>query len=183
VELHQIKNNCLFLDRDGVINKRPGNGYVTRWEDFHFMPGVLEALKIFRSYFKRIFVVTNQQGIGKGLMTIEDFKRINSAMLDAVEKQGGHIDAVYYCPDLASKKDSCRKPGIEMAQQAKNQFPEIDFQKSIMAGDTETDMIFGKNAGMTTVLIGNSHQQVNKTLINFHFHSLFDFANHLSAND
>jgi len=183
LQLKPSNYKTLFLDRDGVINQRPGNGYVTLWEEFHFLPGVLEAMKIFSPCFKRIIVVTNQQGIGKGLMTIEDFERINTKMLDAVEKQGGHIDAVYFCPDLASKKDSCRKPCIKMAQRAKIQFPEIDFRKSIIAGDTETDMIFGRNAEMTTVMIGKNRQIVNKRLVDFHFPSLFDFANHLIAND
>lgn len=180
----QLKScNTLFLDRDGVINERPGGGYVTEWSGFHFLPGVLEALKIFNPLFKRIVVVTNQQGIGKNLMTVNDLDLIHTKMLETIKQHGGHIDAVYFCPDLATKPNTCRKPGINMARRAQNHFPDIEFGKSIMAGDTGTDMRFGRNVGMISVLIGHEKQNVDKALIDFQFNSLIEFANYLSAND
>jgi histidinol-phosphate phosphatase family protein len=181
---HQLKYyGTLFLDRDGVINKRPGNGYVTKWSDFHFLPGVLEALKKLHSIFNRIIVVTNQQGIGKKLMTVVDLELIHSKMLETIKQYGGRIDAVYFCPDLVTDTKTCRKPGIEMAQRAQNHFPDVDFRKSIMAGDTENDMLFGRNAGMTNALISKSNLSVDKELFDYQFISLLDFANYLSAND
>lgn len=143
----------LFLDRDGVINRRIVDGYVTRWEEFEFLPGVLDALKIMARHFGRIIVVSNQQGIAKGIMTEEDLDRIHSSMIRQIEGARGRIDLVLHSPHLSSEGSPMRKPGIGMAVEAKKMFPEIDFEKSIMAGDSESDMLFGRNAGMKTVLI------------------------------
>lgn len=147
----------LFLDRDGVINKRKVGGYITSWEDFEILPGVLEAISVFSKYFDRIVIVTNQQGIGKGLMSEESLNEIHSQFEKLVEENGGHIDAFYFCPMLKSQSDNCRKPGVKMALKAQEDFPEIDFKKSMMIGDTASDMNFAKNAGMTAILLQNEH--------------------------
>ncbi len=149
------KSWTLFLDRDGVINKRIYGGYVLHWETFEFMPGVPESLAVFSGIFGKIIVVTNQQGIGKGIMSEEQLQSVHRKMFTEVEKAGGRIDAVFHCPDMASKPDNCRKPLPFLAMKAQKRFPEIDFGKSIMVGDAESDMAFGKNAGMFTVLVGN----------------------------
>lgn len=148
----------LFLDRDGVINERIVGEYVNDPKEFHFLPGVLDALAYFSKLFGKIIIVTNQQGIGKGLMTSDHLQTIHKHMLEKIEEQGGRVDAVYFCPDLKSKPDNCRKPGIDMALKAKNHFPEIDFSKSIMVGDSSTDMEFGKNARMFTVYAGTEKE-------------------------
>ncbi|MBN2616605.1 MAG: HAD family hydrolase [Bacteroidales bacterium] len=144
----------LFLDRDGVINERIMGGYVTDPKGFHFLPGVPEAIASFSKRFGKIIIVTNQQGIGKGLMTTEHVQTLHEYMLQKIEEQGGRVDAIYFCPDLKTKPDNCRKPGIYMALQAQSDFPEIDFSKSIMVGDSVTDMEFGRKAGMFTVYAG-----------------------------
>ncbi len=148
------KSWTLFLDRDGVINKRIYGGYVQHPDTFEFLPGVLESLAFFSRIFGRIIVVTNQQGIGKGIMDEIQLEAVHRKMLTDVEYAGGKIDAVFYCPDLASKPDNCRKPSPFLALEAQKQFPEIDFHKSIMVGDAESDMVFGRQAGMFTVLVG-----------------------------
>lgn len=148
-----IPPQYLFIDRDGVINRRIMNGYVTRWEDFSFLPGVLEALSLATEIFDNIFVVTNQQGIGKGLMTIDDLTIIHSNMCQAIEAGGGRIDEVFFCPSLASDNDPNRKPSIGMALQAKEAFPHINFQQSWMIGDTFSDLQFAHNAGMKAIWI------------------------------
>ena len=175
--------SSLFLDRDGVINHRPPADYVKKREEFKFLPGVLEALKLLSDRFQRIIIVTNQQGIGKNLMTHEDLKSVHQNMLDEIKVNGGRIDGIYYCPDLDTKQNSCRKPGVRMAEMAKNDFPEIDLNNSLMAGDTASDMAFGRNTGMKTILIGEQDETIKKDLVDYHFHSLFDFAKSLSAND
>ncbi len=152
-----IHKKYLFLDRDGVINERVWGGYITQWEDFHFIDGVKEAIVSFSKYFERIIIVTNQQGIGKGLMSDKDIQHIHQQLIQSIEDVGGKIDAVYYCGDLKSKSKNCRKPGIEMALKAKADFPEICFEKSLMIGDTKSDMEFAKNTGMTGVLIKTQH--------------------------
>ena len=143
----------LFLDRDGVINKRLVDDYVKSVDEFEFLPGVLDAIAVFAKIFRHIFIVTNQQAIGKGLMSDADLVEIHSNMISQIVSNGGRIDKVYYCPDLAASNSPNRKPMIGMALQAKNDFPDVNFAKSIMIGDSKSDMVFGKNAGMTTVFI------------------------------
>ena len=89
---------CLFLDRDGVINKRVEGDYIKKWEEFEFLPGVLEALHIFSGVFDKIFVVTNQQGIGKGLMTEIDLEHIHDEMIQEIKINGGRINKIYHSP-------------------------------------------------------------------------------------
>src|SRR5512138_3466318 len=149
------RNWTLFLDRDGVINRRIVGGYVTAWEEFEFLPGVLEALKILGRRFGRIIVVSNQQGVGKGLMTSADVEKIHSSMVRQVEGARGRIDLVLFSPHLDSEESLMRKPNTGMALEAAQWFPEIEFGRSVMAGDSASDMRFGKNAGMKTVLISD----------------------------
>ena len=163
----------LFLDRDGVINVRIIDGYVTKIEEFEFLPGVIEAFKIFKNKFNRIIVVTNQQGVGKGLMTEDDVKEVHDFMINEVENHDGKIDKVYFCPQLKSVPDNYRKPSPKMAYMAKEDFPEIDLSKSIMIGDMNSDVEFGKNAGMMTVFIGDNEL---KLIPDGQFNSLYDFA-------
>lgn len=149
----------IFLDRDGVINERIPNSYIKNKKEFIFLPGVKEAIKKLSEFFNRIIVVTNQQGIGKGLITENQAEDINKFMISEIKKSGGRIDKVYVCPDLASSDNNCRKPNPNMAIQAKKEFPEIDFHKSIMIGDSISDMEFGKNLGMKTILISTKEEE------------------------
>lgn len=167
------ENWTLFLDRDGVINVRIIDGYVTKIEEFDFLPNVIEAFRIFKDKFKHVVVVTNQQGVGKGLMTESDVEKVHEYMIQEVITNGGNIDKVYFCPQLKSETDNYRKPSPKMAFFAKNDFPEIDFSKSIMIGDMNSDIEFGKNAGMKTIFIGNNE---HKTEPDDFFDTLFDFA-------
>lgn len=145
----------LFLDRDGVINKKIENGYIAKWDEFEFLPGVLEALEQLSHHFGYIIIVTNQQGIGKELMTEEHLEVIHQNMKAEIASSGGRVDAVYHSPYLESDNHVWRKPGTGMAVQARRDFPAIDFNRSIMVGDSLTDMLFGEQLGMKTVLVGN----------------------------
>ena len=166
----------LFLDRDGVINRRIVDDYVKRWEDFEFLPGVLESFPIFAKYFKHIFIVTNQQGVGKGLMTNEAVTEVHRKMKAKIESMGCSIDAIYYCPSLAAENSPRRKPNPGMALQAKQEFPDIDLSKSIMVGDSPSDIEFGINAGMRTIFIGD---RALKFPTDARFPSLAEFAKSL----
>ncbi len=143
----------LFLDRDGVINRRIVGGYVKSWDELGFLPGVLEAIPKFSGFFGRIIVVSNQQGVGKGLMSGGDVEHIHEKMASEIAQKGGRIDAAYFAPQLASEKSVMRKPNVGMALRARKEFPEIRFKKSMMAGDSLSDMIFGKRLGMITAFI------------------------------
>ena len=149
------KTWTLFLDRDGVINTRLVDDYVKNINEFEFMPGVLDAFRIFAEKFGKIIIVTNQQGVGKGLMTMQDVELVHKFMLKEIENQKGRVDAIYVCPQLKSDPDNFRKPSPKMAYMAQHDFPEIDLEKSIMIGDMNSDLEFGKNCGMYTVFIGN----------------------------
>ena len=149
------KTWTLFLDRDGVINTRLVDDYVKNINEFEFMPGVLDAFRIFAEKFGKIIIVTNQQGVGKGLMTMQDVESVHKFMLKEIENQKGRVDAIYVCPQLKSDPDNFRKPSPKMAYMAQHDFPDIDLEKSIMIGDMNSDLEFGKNCGMYTVFIGN----------------------------
>jgi histidinol-phosphate phosphatase family protein len=179
-DLSFTKEWTLFLDRDGVISRRLPDDYVKRWEDFRFIEGVLEALDLFDRVFGRIIIVSNQQGVGKGLMTIEELKEIDLKMKDEIGRAGGRIDASFYSPYLASENHPDRKPGIGMGLKAKAEFPEIDFSRSLMVGDSLSDMEFGKRLGMVTVMIGEAVYKPKSELINLYFHSLYNFSSSLS---
>jgi len=168
----------LFLDRDGVINERIPGDYVKNCEQLILLPGVVEAMKIFSERFGYIFVVTNQQGIGKGLMTEDELTVIHDFMTDEIEKGGGRIDRIYHSPYLESEHHPMRKPAPGMALQAKNDFAAVRFNHAIMAGDSISDMLFGKNLGMTTVFISDDLKlcRENFKIIDYCFPSLYDFA-------
>lgn len=145
----------LFLDRDGVLNKQIIGSYVMHPDQLEIKDGVVEALQILQTLFERIVIVTNQQGIAKGLMTESDLHKVHQKLTDTLGKGGISIDAIYYCPHLDKSGCSCRKPDIGMAKAAQTDFPGIDFQKSVMVGDNLSDILFGKRCGMTTVLVGD----------------------------
>ncbi len=147
------KTWTLFLDRDGVINTRLIDDYVKSLNEFEFVEGVPQAIAQFTKIFGRIVVVSNQQGIGKGLMTKEMLDTIHNHLCEEVEKAGGKIDKIYYCPHLKKDRSILRKPNIGMGLLARKDFPEIRFKKSLMVGDSISDMEFGKKLKMKTVFI------------------------------
>ncbi len=183
-QLNIDKTWTLFLDRDGVINLHYPNDYVKNWDEFYFLEGSLDALKNLSALFKRILIVTNQQGVGKGLMKKEDLEHIHQEMLKEVRKYGGRIHNIYAAIELVDNDHKgMRKPAIGMAKQAKKDFPEIDFAKSIIVGDSVSDMLFGRNAGMKTVFIGDEHKLKGEDtkLIDFYCDSLHAFAREVEA--
>ena len=176
--LKEIDHNwTLFLDRDGVINHEKDNDYILNWGEFVFYPESLEALPLLASHFRRIILVTNQKGIGKGLMSEADLTNIHGHMLDEIETRGGRIDRIYFCSDLDNLSPN-RKPQPGMAFQAQKDAPEIIFGKSIMVGNRLSDMQFGRNAGMHTVFLATTHPDVSypNPLIDLRVDTLLEFA-------
>jgi D-glycero-D-manno-heptose 1,7-bisphosphate phosphatase len=178
VALHSIdKSWTLFLDRDGVLNHDKDNDYIRNWEEFRFYDQTLEAMSLLETVFGRIILVTNQKGVGKGLMTLNDLTTIHDNMFTEIAKAGGRIDKAYFCTDLSDDSPN-RKPNAGMAHQAKQDFPEIDFSKSIIVGNRMSDMIFGRNAGMYTVFVATTHPDTGfpDAMIDLRFNSLLEFA-------
>jgi histidinol-phosphate phosphatase family protein len=167
----------LFLDRDGVVNyENPGN-YVRNWEEFRFYPDAAENIFFFNTRFKRVIMATNQRGISKGLMSLQDLEHIHKKMQEAIEQKGGRIDRIYYCTDMESDSP-CRKPNSGMALQASKDFPEISLTKSLMIGNNISDMGFGRNAGMATVFLSTTNPEMvfPHEWIDLHFADLDEFA-------
>lgn len=172
----------LFLDRDGTINEKFDDDYVKNWRQFKFLAGAVEGLKILNRIFGKTIIVTNQRGIGKGLMKKQDLDLIHQNMLSVLRVQGVHIDKIYYCPhNYEIENCNCRKPNIGMALDAKDDFHDIDFRKSVMVGDSLSDMVFGRTLSMITVLIDNESKPVTDSegYIDLRYKSLIEFANEL----
>jgi histidinol-phosphate phosphatase family protein len=142
--------------------------------------GVVDAMRIFATQFSKIIIVTNQKGIGKGLMTTLDLDAIHASLQLQIELGGGQIDAIYHCSDMADDSPN-RKPQCGMAYQAQEAFPDIDFSKSIMVGNRLSDMGFARNAGMFSVFLATTHPEIEfpHPNIDFRFNSLIEFANAL----
>lgn len=169
----------LFLDRDGVINRRMPGDYVKHPDEFIPETGMPEALRLLAACFARIVVVTNQSGIGKGLMDERDLDRVHEKMLDIIQSAGGRIDRIYFCPHRPDAGCNCRKPAAGMALQAKADFPDIDFSGSWIVGDSVADMALGQALGMKTVLITGKEEetaQLAEMNIDYRFGSLLAFA-------
>lgn len=156
----QARYSALFLDRDGVINERLPGEYVSEWAQFRWCPGNPEAIAVLEKWFKYVFVVTNQQGVGKGLMTQAQLENIHGRMQQSITEAGGRIDRIFCCTDLANQPGNCRKPSPQMGYAAQKIFPDIDFSRSYMVGDSLTDMQFGRALGMSNVLIRGKAEEV-----------------------
>jgi histidinol-phosphate phosphatase family protein len=167
----------LFLDRDGVINRKLDNDYVKSISEMEILEGVLEALYTFDQFFYKIVIVTNQQCISKGIISEYQLSLIHGYMMHEVENARARIDAIYFCPHLKMDCTFCRKPNSGMAHMAKADFPLIDFTKSIIVGDSDSDIEFGFNVGMHTVKIGDRKSKHISKKCDIFVPSLVSFSN------
>jgi len=178
INLNTIDNTwTLFLDRDGVINHEKHKDYIHTWDEFVFYDGVKEAIAVFAKKFNRIIIVTNQRGVGKGVTKMKDLNLIHKNMVAEIKKAGGRIDAVYFCPDIDNESPN-RKPNPGMGLQAIKDLPGIDLSRSIMIGNTISDMQFGRNLGIKTIFLPTTRPEVdlNDERIDAVYESLQAFA-------
>ncbi len=152
---------AIFLDRDGVINKKSESGYITCWKDFVFLPGAIEGIKKMYDDGYLLFIVTNQQCIGKGLITEEDLQHIHLKMLEKLSSYKIYVKKIYFCPHLESDNCSCRKPKTGMVEKAFDEFPEIDIKKSFIIGDDLKDIEMGEKSGLNTILINKNRRIIS----------------------
>ena len=149
------RQKCVFLDRDGTINKP--NGFITKPEDFELLPGAAEAVRLINKSGYLAIVVTNQPVIARGECTFDELSVIHNKMETELGKAGAFIDALYFCPHHTDKgfagelpeykcRCSCRKPEPGMLLEAAKDF-NIDLTQSFMAGDGESDLLAGEAAG------------------------------------
>ena len=146
-------NKALFLDRDGIINERIPNDYVKTPAEFKLIPESLGFFAWAKKYGYLTVIVTNQQGIGKGLMTEHDLSEVHAYMCSLLAEHGYAPDAIEFCGDLANTNSLRRKPAPGMLFDAAQKL-DIDLSKSLMIGDSISDVQAGKHAGTITILVG-----------------------------
>jgi len=139
--------DTLLLDRDGVINRLRRGDYVKTWDEFEFLPGFLKNVACWSEKCRRIIVVTNQRGVGKGLMTDDALNDIHRRMVRDIENNGGRIDAVYCCTSV-TEEDPRRKPGIGMYEEICRDFPDVPSGRTLMVGDSDSDEEFAAGCGI-----------------------------------
>lgn len=149
----------VFLDRDGVLNRKlPEGNYVGSLAQFDVLPGVEEAIGRLNGAGKLVVVVSNQRGIARGRTTVADVETIHAAFQERLAEKGARIDGFFYCPH---EKDqcTCRKPLPGLFEQAAERFAQIAPERSVMIGDSPSDIEFGARLGMRTILIDASDQE------------------------
>jgi D-glycero-D-manno-heptose 1,7-bisphosphate phosphatase len=146
----------LFLDRDGVINRRIEGDCVRTWGQFEFLPGAREALAALSKAFTTIVVVTNQPGVGQGLLGEADLATIHRHMVRAVQIAGGRIDAVYHCPHDPGDSCGCRIPAPGLLERAARERPAIDLASAVVVGDSDSDMALARRVGVSGVLVAEN---------------------------
>ena len=157
-------NKVIFIDRDGVINKDLW-GYVEKWEQFEFLPGVLESLKKLTQAGFSIIIISNQAGIADGLFSLEDLDEVNKNMLHEIEQHGARIAGTYYCPHSKTAECDCRKPKTGLFEQATHSLPEYEKEKTFYIGDKISDIKAGKNFGLKTIMVMTGYGEREKDLI------------------
>ncbi|MCK4244271.1 MAG: HAD family hydrolase [Candidatus Omnitrophica bacterium] len=143
----------VFLDRDGVISKYYPGDWSKKWEEFSFLPKAKEALKRLTKANYRIVIISNQAGVNKGLFGPKILRYITKRMKEEVKKSGGKIKKVYYCPHQEEDNCLCRKPKVGLFKKAERDLGYIDFEKTFFVGDSEVDILAGKNIGSKTILV------------------------------
>lgn len=162
MKLTKLKK-AIFLDRDGVLNKEVG--YLSNPNDFVFLEGSIEALKILKQKDYLLIVITNQAAVARGFLTVETLQVIHNKMVKILKENKISLDDIYYCPhhpEFTGPCD-CRKPNPGMILKAKLKF-NIDIRNSYMVGDTLGDIETGKNARCKTVLVltGYGKEEIKK---------------------
>ncbi len=144
---------AVFLDRDGVINRHLPGEYVKTWSAFVFLPGVAEAVARLRGLGYAVVVITNQQGVGKRLMSEADLEEIHRRMAEELSARGAPLDGIYACPHLAEEGCACRKPEPELIRMAVRELG-LDPARSFLAGDSASDLEAARRAGCRPVYLG-----------------------------
>jgi D-glycero-D-manno-heptose 1,7-bisphosphate phosphatase len=152
---------AIFLDRDGVIGENRAD-HVKSWEEFHFLPGVLDALRWLRFAGFRSFVVTNQAIINRGVASAQVIEDIHARMSLCIARHGGRIDDIRYCPHDYDEHCTCRKPRAGMLLDLAEQW-RVDLARSYMIGDACSDIAAGRAANCRSIIVrtGRGAEQIS----------------------
>jgi len=143
----------VFLDRDGVINRKPPEGkYVRGWSEFEVLPGVEEAIGSFNRAGCNVLVVSNQRGIALGLYTVESVQQLHAKLQTHLNSRDAHVDGFYFCPH-DQNECSCRKPEVGLFEQARREYPAVAPEASVMIGDSLSDIEAGRRFGCRTIFV------------------------------
>lgn len=146
-DVHIAAYSTILLDRDGTVNVHIVGDYVRTPEQFVFVPGAKEAIAAMHKAGKQVYIITNQRGVGRGLMTEEDLTAVHRYMVEQVEQSGGHIDGIYCCT-ATDANDLRRKPNTGMWQELLRDHPDICPEATLMVGDSDSDEAFARNCGI-----------------------------------
>lgn len=170
-----VLNKAVFFDRDGIVNYRIVGGYVEKKSQFKFIPDFFDFFYLVKKYGYLAILITNQQGVGKGILSLKEMNAIHNYMQQRlIDRFGFGFDDIYYCTDLTGSGSFRRKPNPGMLLEAIEKW-KIDAKGSFMIGDSLSDMIAGKNAGTTTILI-NSFLKEKPPEADYLFKSLYETA-------
>lgn len=147
-------NKAVFIDRDGTINEDPG--YVHKVEDFKLYGGVIDGLRLLKDF--KLFIITNQSGIGRGYYKEDDMHNFNKRLLEELSKQDIKIENIFFCPHTPEEECSCRKPHIKFVEEAKKKY-DLDLKHSWVIGDHPCDVIMAKKSGCSSVYVLTGHGQ------------------------
>lgn len=145
----------IILDRDGVINKDSPE-YIKSPQEWQAIPGSLEAIVKLNQAGLRVCITTNQSGVGRGYFSLNMLEQIHKKLLTQLAKQGGTIDAIFFCPHLPQDNCICRKPKPGLYQKALNYFS-VKAEESIVVGDTLRDVEPARDLGSSSVLVETGH--------------------------
>ncbi|HEX2927239.1 MAG TPA: HAD-IIIA family hydrolase [Ruminiclostridium sp.] len=147
----ELTQPVVFLDRDGVINEnRPD--YVKHWNEFKFLPGTADSIRLLNENGYAVVVITNQSVIGRNIINEQTLEEIHEKMCDALQRQGAIISRIYYCPHAPGMNCLCRKPNNGLIQRAFEELP-LDMEKAILIGDSISDIEAGRRSDLTTILL------------------------------
>lgn len=157
-------NRAVFLDRDGTINE--DKGYLYRIEDFVYLDGVVEALRLFHKMGFLIIIITNQSGIARGYYTEKDMEKLHKWLVEDLTEKGVPVAGIYYCPhhpeskiEKYRKDCQCRKPGTALFKQAAEEL-QIELEKSYAIGDKIRDLKICEEYSMQGILLGDDSEEM-----------------------
>jgi D-glycero-D-manno-heptose 1,7-bisphosphate phosphatase len=149
--------DTVFLDRDGTINVKAAEGsYILRPEDVRLLPGAGEAVHRLNAAALRVIVVTNQRAAALGLIDDAGLAQVNSQLEHLLAAHGAHLDGIYVCPHGIDSCD-CRKPATGLLRQARADFPDIDYARSVLIGDSESDVGAALACGIEALRLAPAH--------------------------
>jgi D-glycero-D-manno-heptose 1,7-bisphosphate phosphatase len=172
---------AIFLDRDGTIIVEPPNERLTYVGDIAFFPETMPALKLLQEHGFSLIMVTNQAGVGEGLITLEEFQNLEDELQRNLAEAGITFTKVFVCPHAASQDCDCRKPKPKLILDAAKEFG-VDLVNSFMVGDNLSDIEAGINAGTKTILVKTGIRDIEATQATFTAKDLLEAAEYVVSH-